>query len=238
VLPAEVGPEHVGEVQLGVGQLPEQVVGQAVLPRGADQEVRVGHVGQVEVAGQCLLVDPGGVQAPPGDVDGQGPGGVDQLGPSAVVEGDDERHLPVPPGELHGFVHPALHPGRDPPAPPAGEADPHAPLVELVSAAQEQVLVEVHEVPDLVQRPAPVLGGEGIGGEVLHAHLERAFHGVEERLLPGGVAIGALEALALGPPPVAVHDHRDVTGDTVGVEAGDHRWVTLVKRRRSRTRPA
>ena len=36
VLTAEVGPEHVGEHQLAVGQLPQQEVGDAVLARRAD----------------------------------------------------------------------------------------------------------------------------------------------------------------------------------------------------------
>jgi hypothetical protein len=94
--------------------------------------------------------------------------------------------------------------------------------VQLVPAAQEEVLVEVHEEPDLVQGPAPVLRGEGVDGEVLHADFERAFHGVEERLLALGVALGALQPLAPGPSPVAVHDHGHVAGDAVRIEAGDH----------------
>src|SRR5690349_3065139 len=46
---AEVGPEAVDEDELGVGELPEQEVRHAELARGADHEVRVGHVRRVQV---------------------------------------------------------------------------------------------------------------------------------------------------------------------------------------------
>ena len=45
VLAAEVGPQHVGEHQLAVGELPQQEVRDAVLTRGADHQVGIGHVG-------------------------------------------------------------------------------------------------------------------------------------------------------------------------------------------------
>ena len=47
-MPAEVGPEAVGDEDLGVGDLPEQEVRDALLARGADDEVGVGHVRGVE----------------------------------------------------------------------------------------------------------------------------------------------------------------------------------------------
>ena len=47
---AKVGPEAVGDEDLGVGDLPEQEVGDALLAAGADDEVGVGHVRGVEGA--------------------------------------------------------------------------------------------------------------------------------------------------------------------------------------------
>src|SRR5580698_1514600 len=82
VTPAHVGPEDLGEDQLAVGQLPEQEVRDAGLARGANDQVGVGHVGKVEVAPDRLLVDLVGRDALGGD----GPHGVDDLGPAAVVE--------------------------------------------------------------------------------------------------------------------------------------------------------
>src|SRR3954451_4048759 len=60
VVAAEVGPQDVGEDQLAIGQLPEKEVGDAVLARGADDEVGVRHLGVVEVPANGLLVDVAG----------------------------------------------------------------------------------------------------------------------------------------------------------------------------------
>src|SRR5581483_6783556 len=120
-----------------------------------------------------------------------------------------------------------------PPAPAAGEADPHPPLVELRSAPQENALVEVREEADLVERPAPVLGREGVDREVADAELQGALDGLEERLLAGLVALGALEPAPAGPAAVAVHDHRHVAGNPRRVEVGREHEV-----RRYRPGPA
>src|SRR5579875_1645716 len=60
VLAPEVRPQHVEEHELAVGDLPQQEVRDAVLARGPYEQVRVGHVGQVEVAAQGPLVHLGG----------------------------------------------------------------------------------------------------------------------------------------------------------------------------------
>src|SRR5580704_273507 len=46
----EVGPEAIGDEDLGVCNLPEEKVGDALLAGGADDEVRVRHVCGVESA--------------------------------------------------------------------------------------------------------------------------------------------------------------------------------------------
>src|SRR5690606_30259621 len=45
---AEVGPQRGRDVQLGVCHLPEQEVGDAQVPAGADEQLGVGDVGHVE----------------------------------------------------------------------------------------------------------------------------------------------------------------------------------------------
>src|SRR5689334_4540033 len=54
---AEGGPVGVTEVELGVGALPEQESAEALLARGADDQVRVGLAGRVEVLGDVLDVE-------------------------------------------------------------------------------------------------------------------------------------------------------------------------------------
>jgi len=79
---AKVGPEDVGEDQLGVGELPQQEVRDPILAGGSHQHVGVGHVGRVQVAAQDLLVDAARGKRPRGGLLGDGPGGVEQLGPT------------------------------------------------------------------------------------------------------------------------------------------------------------
>ncbi len=59
---AEVGPQRVVEDELGVRRLPEQEVRDPLLAGGADDEIRIGELGRVEVGrdvrfGQVLVSD-------------------------------------------------------------------------------------------------------------------------------------------------------------------------------------
>src|SRR3954469_5545879 len=54
---AEVRPEHARDVELRVRDLPEEEVGDALLAGGADQEIRVRHVGGEQPRRELLLVD-------------------------------------------------------------------------------------------------------------------------------------------------------------------------------------
>ena len=53
----EVGPQGVGDPDLGIGDLPEQEVGDAQLATGADQQVRIGLAGGVQVLGEGRRVE-------------------------------------------------------------------------------------------------------------------------------------------------------------------------------------
>ncbi len=53
----KVGPECLRDVELAVGDLPEQIVAHTHLARGADEQVRIGHAGGGEVIGEVLLGD-------------------------------------------------------------------------------------------------------------------------------------------------------------------------------------
>ena len=46
----EVGPQRVAEIELGVGQVPQQEIADALLAAGADEEVRIRHVGELQLA--------------------------------------------------------------------------------------------------------------------------------------------------------------------------------------------
>src|SRR5262249_27815143 len=79
-LAREVGPELVAEDELRVGALPEQIVGDPLLPAGADQQVRVVHLRGIEMALERLLPAPV-----------VGPRGVQDLRAPSIVEGHEKR---------------------------------------------------------------------------------------------------------------------------------------------------
>jgi hypothetical protein len=93
-LAAEVGPQLVAEDELGIRCLPEQVVRGPLLAGGPDDQVGVVHLGRVEVVTELFF-----------GVPGKGSSRVDDLRPSAVVEGDVERHARVVAGQLLGPLH-------------------------------------------------------------------------------------------------------------------------------------
>src|SRR5215203_6515322 len=92
----EVGPEGVRHPDLGVGDLPEEEVGDAQLARRAHQQVGVRLPGGVEVAADRLLVDVRPLARRP--VGHDAAAGVDDLAAARVVEGDVEAHRPAVPG--------------------------------------------------------------------------------------------------------------------------------------------
>ena len=196
--PVDVGPQDVGEHHLGVRRLPEHEVREPLLARRAPDQVGVRELGDVEVLGEGLLVDLVGVQPAGRDLPGDRPGRVGQLGAAAVVDAHRQRQHVVVPGQLLGDLelldHRAPQPGR-----PAGPADPDAELVHLVAPAADHVAVEAHQEPHLVGRAGPVLGGEGVGRDRLHADLDGALDHVEQRGLALLVAGRAGQARAAWP---------------------------------------
>src|SRR5208282_81544 len=54
---AEIGPQSVGEIEFGVGELKEKEIGDAQLSRGSNQQVGIGKPGGGQFARHQLLVD-------------------------------------------------------------------------------------------------------------------------------------------------------------------------------------
>src|SRR5882762_9049827 len=53
----EVWPQRVGEIELRIGQLPEQKIADALLPSGADEQVRLGRIAHRQVGRELRLVE-------------------------------------------------------------------------------------------------------------------------------------------------------------------------------------
>src|SRR5687768_11580399 len=92
---AEIGPQGVGEVELGVRELPEQEVGDALLAAGADEEVRLRRVGHRQARGEALFGDRGVGLLLAATVRG-----LQHVPAAAVVRGNGEREPGVVAGEV------------------------------------------------------------------------------------------------------------------------------------------
>ena len=109
---------------------------------------------------------------------------------------------------------------------PSGEADTDAELMQLVPPPREQVVGDhTQQEADLLVGAAPVLGRESEHREPFQAELDRPFGRVQQGFFSGPVAFGACQPPFGGPPPVAVHDTGDVTGQAPGVDTVQiHCW--------------
>src|ERR1700732_4140591 len=82
----EVGPERRGDVDFGVGELPEEEVAQAHFAAGADEEVGVGIVAGIEMMIENLLVDLRAVEVAQLDFADDRVDRLDDLDAAAVAE--------------------------------------------------------------------------------------------------------------------------------------------------------
>jgi len=213
----EIGPKDWGDVNLAVGDLPKQVVGDSELTSGADQQVGVRSVRAIQMLSEVGLLDLVQRQAPGGHISSEGNGGVEYFLAAAVVQGKLEGEAGVAGGQVLDTYD--LLPQRWGQAfYVTEESDPDVALVQFVGFGVKDLLDECHESSHLILGPSPVLGGEGVEGEEGNGELAAAFHGVANALSAGAVALEPRKAMLAGPAPVAVHDDRNVAGEPRAVK--------------------
>ena len=105
---------------------------------------------------------------------------------------------------------------------PPDPADAYAARVHVVAPRAQQRPVELHEEPDLLGGPGPVLRRERVHGQVADARLERSLDDVEQRPLACLMAHRAVEPTRLRPAPVAIHDDGDMGRDALRAHSGAH----------------
>jgi len=88
----EIGPQHVGEIEFGVGELPEQEVADPLLTAGADEEVGLGRVGHHQVRRKIGLAVAAGLFRMR---QGQLVHGLKDVPATAVIGGDGQRQARV-----------------------------------------------------------------------------------------------------------------------------------------------
>src|SRR5207249_5000116 len=207
---AEVGPQGVGHVHLGVRELPEEEVAEAHLAAGADQEIGIRDAARAEVLGERAGGDPVGVELAAPDAPGAGARGARDLLAPAVADGEDHGHTGVAPGRGDGGAQRPAHRQRQAAEAADGE---QADLVlhHLAELGRQVAAEERHEPVDLARRAAPVLRGEGVEREVADAEAPAGLDYRPHRFLADAMPLQTRQAAPFGPAPVAVHDDGHVT---------------------------
>src|SRR5215472_1749895 len=156
---AEVRPQGVGHVELGIGDLPEEEVRDAHLAAGADEQVRIGKARGAEVGGHGRLVDGVRVQLAGAHGARDATRGLDDVLAAAVTDAQADRQSRVGAGQLDDALELASHRFGQ----AAGVADgehPHLVLHELLHLGAQVAQQQAHERVHLAPRPLPVLGRE------------------------------------------------------------------------------
>jgi hypothetical protein len=106
------------------------------------------------------------------------------------------------------------------------QLDPLA--VELVELLVEHLVQDEQQAVHLFARAAPVLGGEGVDGQVGDAELDAGGYDAAQVFDAGMVAGHARQAAGDGPAAIAVHDEghmdRNFRQNRVGLGGGHPRF--------------
>src|SRR5207302_3383123 len=204
---AEIRPERRGAVKLGIGRLPEQEVAQTHFAGGADDQVRVGQAAGIEMRRQPRLVELRQIGALAGELADS----VDDLEPSAIVDGDVQDGSGTDASAFTGLAHLVLERRRQF-MDPSGKPEFDAALCQLINLPTNGLGEQAHQGVDLVFGTRPVFCGKGIEGEHPDATLVGRLGDTTDGLDPCLVTHDARQQPLTGPAAVAIHDDRDVLG--------------------------
>ena len=204
--------QHIGEVVLRVGGLPQQEVGRADLARRTDDEVGIGHMRGVQVGGDGILGDILRCQLSVFHPLRDGADGVFDLVTATVVDAQRGccRVRTKPIGNL---VH--LRDLRADILRQNSQVAQHAHSYAALEHGFRRFLQigaeQVHQRIDFILRTLPVFGRKCIDREILHANVLAVGGNGAERLRADLVTGLARQTAFLGPAAVAVHDYRNMT---------------------------
>src|SRR6266436_2281642 len=222
---AEVRPERVRHVDLGVGDLPQEEVTDPHLTARADQEIGIWNAGSAERRRNQLLIDGLGSEIAALDAAGDRAHGFRQLLTAAVADGEDDRHAGVPLGALDDVAERELHlAGELPDVADREEAD--AILHHPLHFGHEVVAEKAHQRRHFVLWAVPVLAREGVEAQVRDAEPARGLDDLLHRVLATAMPHDTGQPALGSPTPVSVHDDRDVARQALFVDR-DHQTAMI-----------
>ena len=157
-----------------------------------------------------------GVRPPLYTVQGIGPGGPENLVPSAIIQADIHLTAVVPLGDASGLltqVPELLGQRREVPE----KLHLHLVPFHLSDGLQQVLLQQAHDGAHLILRPLPVFRGKGIDRQILQADLLAVGGDGAESLRPGGMSRRTGQPPLFGPPAISIHDNGDMPGQVLKV---------------------
>src|SRR5688572_23504567 len=104
----EIRPQHIADVDLGIGEIPQQEIADAMIAAGADEQVRIRHVAEAEFFREARLVDGVDTDGAACDFRGQLARRLQDVPASAVTHGHLQPEAGVGGHELLARGHPRL----------------------------------------------------------------------------------------------------------------------------------
>src|SRR5580658_1070570 len=205
----EVRPQLRAEVQLGVGQIPQQEVTEPLLGAGADQQVGLRQPRERQCRTEARLADVLRPQGAARALARQLLCRLHDIPAPAIAHGHLQPQAGIGGGALLGGGNAGLQAHREALA-LADETHAHPTAVELAHLAVDRLDEQGHQTQDLLGRAAPVLARKREQRERLDAALRTFLDAHAHRGEPRLVSGGAGESTRRRPAAIAVHDDGDV----------------------------
>ena len=208
----EIGPERIGEIQLGIGELPHQEVADALLTAGTDEQIRFRRVRHRKMGFEIGFPERG---CQLGLFGQQRMGCLQDVPAATVVRANCQRELPVQRGLGFGTfdqVNQLVVEARQ----IADDFQANSRSVHLGNFLLQHQPEQLHQDRHLLGRPAPVLGRECEQGQVFDTALAAGPHRFAHRFDTALMPRHPRQEAARGPAPIAIHDDGDVARNTGG----------------------
>jgi hypothetical protein len=204
----EIRPQDRRDPDLGIGDLPEQKIGDPELPARPDEQVGIRNSRRIQVSRktgfvQTIRIDSRVLQ--------DFFHGTDNLGPAAVIDGQNDSQTVM--GASHCFYSFKL--SLDSLGNSLSLADDNKPdlvFYHLFILFLEVFLEQPPEQGDLSLRPFPILLGKGVKSQEADAQTGTGFDNLLNGFRAGPVPLDPRLPALFRPAAIPVHDNGDVPG--------------------------
>jgi hypothetical protein len=99
--------------------------------------------------------------------------------------------------------------------PVADEAQLNAVLMQPLDLSIQGRQEQLHQDGNFLLWPTPVLAAESKQSKCLHTLTDTVFHRPADRPHTSSMSSGARQQTLLSPPSIAIHDDRDMSGESI-----------------------